>query len=396
MESGCIEHLVRWASLGSERHVRRILEHVDVDACDEHEGAYTALHAAAEGGHVHLVQELVRLGANPNCISSAGDTPLMHACCEGHAEVASCLIAARAAVDAQCALGETALMQAAARGHAHVVALLLRRGARHDSLTNRHSGVRACSALCFAIRRDSYACVRVLLDGRACAEAGCTASCWLPGRGSGASALLELLLLAAPSAHARVDLFAEACTRDLHAKPSPPRLALLWLAQSAELRPPHELRDGCSAACGLAVWEHRWTERTRKFFPPGLRCAVRACELLAARPDGGSGTNVLRQLPSGVFAMLVERIVRAWLSGVLEPYHKANATFAARAHGVAVHHSDGRAVSQASPNLQLGRPVQPAPPSACARAALAAHCPQPSRCPGAASRGVESAWNLFA
>jgi ankyrin repeat protein len=64
-----------WASLGNLTMVQRALEEqpdVNVKGLDD----YTALHAAAENGHVEVMRFLLERGADVNARLVSGQTPL--------------------------------------------------------------------------------------------------------------------------------------------------------------------------------------------------------------------------------------------------------------------------------------------------------------------------------
>ena len=81
--------LVYWSSLGNLPRVEEALRtKQDVDAKDE--GGYSAVHAAAENGHVETLRLLIAHGANVNPV--VGDfTPLDLAIMAGKGEAAELL-----------------------------------------------------------------------------------------------------------------------------------------------------------------------------------------------------------------------------------------------------------------------------------------------------------------
>lgn len=89
-----------------------------------------ALALAAECGHIELVHELVREGAD---LDRAADA-LIAAADAGRVQVVRLLVTAGVSVDARCAMfGASALMHAAGSGAAEVVAALLALGADPDA-----------------------------------------------------------------------------------------------------------------------------------------------------------------------------------------------------------------------------------------------------------------------
>lgn len=83
-----LPELVYWASLGELSEVQQAVQHdVDVNTTDA-EG-YSALHAAAENGHLAVVQFLVNQGADTNY--KAPYTALELAKMAGHSEIVNYL-----------------------------------------------------------------------------------------------------------------------------------------------------------------------------------------------------------------------------------------------------------------------------------------------------------------
>lgn len=79
-----------WASLGQVEKVRQALERGhDINA--QSENGYTALHAAAENGHLDVLRLLLQCGANTNAQVSSGETPLDLALMAGQQEAAELL-----------------------------------------------------------------------------------------------------------------------------------------------------------------------------------------------------------------------------------------------------------------------------------------------------------------
>lgn len=67
-------------------------------------GGYTALHHAAENGHVGVVEILFGAGANPRARNGTGATPLHLAASRGHEAVAVCLVMAATTISTPCAV----------------------------------------------------------------------------------------------------------------------------------------------------------------------------------------------------------------------------------------------------------------------------------------------------
>ena len=89
----------------------------------------TPLMAAAQGGHLSVIKELISAGANVNEADKQGWTPLMAAAGAGHARAARLLLLAGASPNAANRSGRTALMGAAFLGHQGAIRELLDKGA---------------------------------------------------------------------------------------------------------------------------------------------------------------------------------------------------------------------------------------------------------------------------
>ncbi|XP_056016410.1 uncharacterized protein LOC130046632 [Ostrea edulis] len=92
---------------------------------------HTPLGAACDAGHVCVVEELVKAGADVNLESSwtCGDTPLIAACNRGHVSVVEKLVNAGADVNIQNEWGFAPLITACYEGHVSVVEMLVKAGA---------------------------------------------------------------------------------------------------------------------------------------------------------------------------------------------------------------------------------------------------------------------------
>ena len=103
---------------------------LDVNSADE--VGYTALMAAALGGHAAAVDALLTRHASVVAGDHVRRSPLMFAAKGGHVDVAAALIAKRASLNLSDRSGRTPLMAAAAGGHTMVVRMLESKGARVD------------------------------------------------------------------------------------------------------------------------------------------------------------------------------------------------------------------------------------------------------------------------
>ncbi|RVE40711.1 hypothetical protein evm_014639 [Chilo suppressalis] len=92
----------------------------------------TPLFVACQCGHLPVVEELLRRGADVNACMKDKASPLFIAAQNGHDDVCRALLAAHAHVDAARADGATPLWIAAQCGHTHAARTLLAGGARVD------------------------------------------------------------------------------------------------------------------------------------------------------------------------------------------------------------------------------------------------------------------------
>lgn len=93
--------------------------------------SYTPLHIAAERGRLHIVERLIKAGADIDANAGGWDlgTPLHFAALNGHQLVVQALLDAGAAVNAKTKSKSTPLHFASLRNHEKVVELLLNAGA---------------------------------------------------------------------------------------------------------------------------------------------------------------------------------------------------------------------------------------------------------------------------
>jgi ankyrin repeat protein len=97
----------------------------------------SALHHAAEGGHLAVVEALLAHGAPLDPTDRRKQTPLHFAARWGHEEVVDVLLSAGANVNASDETGTTALHWAAREGHCRIVELLLAEGAVLESVRDK-------------------------------------------------------------------------------------------------------------------------------------------------------------------------------------------------------------------------------------------------------------------
>ena len=136
------ELLLRAAANGDQTAVARWLADNNTNVNFQIIGVGTALHRAAEEGHLAVVEQLLAAGAEVNAWAAisggegygAGWTPLHGAAVKGHLAVVERLLAAGAEVNTVASsawtarISGTALHQAAAQGHVAIVERLLTAG----------------------------------------------------------------------------------------------------------------------------------------------------------------------------------------------------------------------------------------------------------------------------
>jgi ankyrin repeat protein len=158
--------LVKAAEKGELAEVQRLLDKgVAVDSTNSADPAYTALMHASAGGHVQVVDLLLRRGANVNVESKYGLTPLMRAAQRGHRDTVELLLERGAQINAASLDGDTALILAARAGRGDMVRLLRGKGAEIDAVSHGNT------ALLDAAMRGDSGMVKVLLANGAAVDA---------------------------------------------------------------------------------------------------------------------------------------------------------------------------------------------------------------------------------
>jgi hypothetical protein len=92
----------------------------------------TPMHNAISGHHTDVVKLLLARGANVHAALANGLTPLHRAAMKGYSDIAEILLDSQAEVNAQSQSGRTPLHWAALNGHIGIVKLLLEKGASPD------------------------------------------------------------------------------------------------------------------------------------------------------------------------------------------------------------------------------------------------------------------------
>jgi hypothetical protein len=127
--AACAKALIPAAKRGDLDQIQQLLRVEGVDVNFANEKDQTALHAAAENGHVEVVADLLAKGVDVNARNQQGQTPLHLAALEGHAAVVAALLAKGAAVNAMDVRDQTALQHVLVeldpQKHAAVIGALL-------------------------------------------------------------------------------------------------------------------------------------------------------------------------------------------------------------------------------------------------------------------------------
>ena len=127
------------AYLGDVDAIKILLieDNAEVNAGDDDE--WTALHLAAEKGHVDVAKVLIQNGADVNAVDKDKETALHVAAENEHADVAKVLIQNGADVNAVPKNKWTALHRASRNGHVDVAKVLLQNGADVHAVTKKKS-----------------------------------------------------------------------------------------------------------------------------------------------------------------------------------------------------------------------------------------------------------------
>jgi ankyrin repeat protein len=133
------------------------------------------LQTACSKGHIAIVQELLRRGANVNAVDARGDTALIRAASCNKSAVVSLLLESGADMNMVNELGNTALCVAVKHGAHRAVSVLLDAGASPNVVNNVHD-----TPLLIAIRAHDELSMTMLLRAGADVEAQSSDGHFLP------------------------------------------------------------------------------------------------------------------------------------------------------------------------------------------------------------------------
>lgn len=121
------QKLYRASKVGDIDTVIRLLntKRLNIDWQNDSEKKMTALHVTAQKGHLEILKELLRCGANPNLKDTFFQTPLHYAAHHGHVLIVRELILGNALIDVKNTSGSTPLHIASWRGHVSVIKELI-------------------------------------------------------------------------------------------------------------------------------------------------------------------------------------------------------------------------------------------------------------------------------
>jgi len=157
VSDGSKTSLMRWSSVGDEDQVEALLQQgADVNSVDS--DGDSALYYALSNGNFHIVDLLLRHGANPNIAGMSGN-PLQVAADQGWSGVVASLLSHGADADHRGTGGLTATMLAAGSGKTDVLRSLCAAGANLDALDDDGD-----TALFYAASRGQVDAVRLLLE----------------------------------------------------------------------------------------------------------------------------------------------------------------------------------------------------------------------------------------
>ena len=147
---------------GDPTFMKRLLSLERLELNLNNDFGVTLLGAAAEHGHLDIVETLLHRGAEPQWVDNYGQTPLLLAAANGHADVVNLLLKAGADIDDMDGDDWTALLFAADAGYLTIVHTLLDKGADLDQM-----GANGDTALMLAADNQHIDIVRLLLNNGA-------------------------------------------------------------------------------------------------------------------------------------------------------------------------------------------------------------------------------------
>jgi ankyrin repeat protein len=133
-----------WSAQQNHHHIVDLLLKHGANLQAQCSDGSSVLHQAAYAGSTKAVQKLITYGADKHlslkrfldATNKDGSTPLLLACYAGHVEVVTCLLQHGASVHATNQAGWTPLHGAASGGHLEVARMLLEHGANlHTKVT---------------------------------------------------------------------------------------------------------------------------------------------------------------------------------------------------------------------------------------------------------------------
>jgi ankyrin repeat protein len=151
--------LIEAIKAGNRAAIRTLLQHPSGINTAETDGT-TALHWAARGDDLEIVQLLLHGGASPTVSNRYGVTPLSLAALNGNAAIVEALLTAGADPNVRLAEDQTALMTAARAGNPDVVRALLAHGAD----VNARERVVGETALMWAALENHAGAIRTLVE----------------------------------------------------------------------------------------------------------------------------------------------------------------------------------------------------------------------------------------
>jgi hypothetical protein len=142
--------LVRAAARGDTKEALLLLDK-GAKVNELSDGPTTALHEAAEHGHIEMVKLLISRGADVN--NNCNWTPLHMAAARGHLDVVKALLAGGAEIGFRIPSGASALSFAVVNGHIDIVKFLLEKGAQADDKDIARAEKEGHSAIAILLRQ---------------------------------------------------------------------------------------------------------------------------------------------------------------------------------------------------------------------------------------------------